>query len=156
MTIGRDADGRDDFSRIARRARTFHPNGKDEKIAVGRVMATGECALGRQSPDRLGVYKADAGRELHYAYSLNTNPMQLIVDVEFVERGGGDKVRPYKPAAVIDTRATGKFAAPPVARRIRAHSPHPSALVRRFGGHANQRPDAALKGLTRSFGWWRT
>ena len=35
------------------------------------------------------VYKAETGRELHYAYSLNANPTQLIVDVEFVEQGGG-------------------------------------------------------------------
>jgi hypothetical protein len=131
-------------------ARTFHPNGKDEKIVVGRVMATVNA---HWDGDRLiVVYKADAGRELHYAYSLNTNPMQLIVDVEFVERGGGDKVRRiYEPAAVIDTRATATPASPVAAANPgpAPASPSASSPVAAAAAPIDLRPDAALKGLTK-------
>jgi hypothetical protein len=126
-------------------ARTFHPNGKDERIAVGRVMATVNAHW--DGSRLIVVYKAETGRELHYAYSLNANPTQLIVDVEFVEQVGGDKVRRiYEPAASPDTRATAT--APPVA----APNPTPATAASPAAPAAasiDQRPDAALKGLTK-------
>jgi hypothetical protein len=115
-------------------ARTFHPDSRDEEIAVGRVMATVNAHW--DGSRLLIVYKAETGRELHYAYSLNANPRQLIVDVEFVERGGGDKVRRiYEPAAPVDTRAAA--AAP-------ASTPAAPVVA-----SIDQRPDAALRGLTK-------
>ena len=80
-------------------ARTFHPNGKDEAIAVGRVMATVNAHWDGSS--LIVVYKAETGRELHYTYSLNANPMQLIVDVEFVEQGGGDTGDEVRAGAIV-------------------------------------------------------
>jgi hypothetical protein len=125
-------------------ARTFHPNGKDEEIAVGRVMATVNA---RWDGSRLIiVYKVETGRELHYTYSLNANPTQLIVDVEFVERGGGDKVRRiYAPATAADTRAAAA-PVPPVAAASPALAPA-SAPTAPATASIDQRPDAALKGL---------
>ena len=72
-------------------ARTFRVGGKDEEVSLGRVMATVNTSF---DAGRLVVlYIAETGRQLRYAYSLNASPKQLIVDVEFIERGGGDKVR---------------------------------------------------------------
>ncbi len=123
-------------------ARTFHPNGKDEEIAVGRVVATVNAHW--DGSRLLIVYKAETGRELHYAYSLNANPAQLIVDVEFVEQGGGDKIRRiYEPTASVNTRAAAA-PAPPVAAPAPSSSPAAPAAA-----SIDQRPDAALRGLTK-------
>ena len=128
-------------------ARTFHPNGKEEAIAVGRVMATVNAHW--DGSRLIVVYKAETGRELHYAYSLNANPTQLIVDVEFVEQGGGDKVRRiYEPAASPDTRATAT-PAPPVAAANPAPAAPASSPAAPAAASIDQRPDAALKGLTK-------
>jgi hypothetical protein len=127
-------------------ARTFHHNGKDEDIPVGRVMATVNAHW--DGSRLIVVYKVETGRELHYAYSLNANPMQLIVDVEFVEQGGGDKVRRiYEPAASLDTRAT-PTPAPPVAAANPGPAPASSPAAP-AAASIDQRPDAALKGLTK-------
>ena len=127
-------------------ARTFHTNSKDEEIAVGRVMASVNAHW--EGNRLIIVYTAETGRELHYAYSLNANPVQLIVDVEFVERGGGDKVRRiYDPAASVDTRAAAVPALP-----VAAANPAPasaSSPAAPAAASIDQRPDAALKGLTK-------
>jgi hypothetical protein len=127
-------------------ARTFHPNGKDEDIPVGRVMATVNAHW--DGSRLLIVYKAETGRELHYAYSFNVNPKQLIVDVEFVEQGGGDKVRRvYESATSLETRATAAPAPPVAAANPSATSASPPAAP--AAASIDQRPDAALRGLTK-------
>lgn len=126
--------------------RMFRPDGRDEEISIGRVMATVNA---RWDGGRLLiVYKAETGRELHYTYSLNANPRQLIVDVEFVERGGGDKVRRiYEPAAAVDTRAAAAPAQPVAAANL---PPAPASTASApAAASIDQRPDAALKGLTK-------
>lgn len=113
-------------------ARTFHVGGKDEEVSVGRVMATVNTSF---DAGRLVVlYIAETGRQLRYAYSLNASPKQLIVDVEFIERGGGDKVRRvYEPTPEPSVAAARPAATAPATET-------PATL--------NQRPDAALIGLT--------
>lgn len=129
-------------------ARAFHTDGRDDEISLGRVTAS---ATTRWDAGRLVIlYKAQIGRELRYTYSINTSPTQLIVDVEFLERGGGDRVRRiYEPTVAGDTRAAPASIPPaataaPAAASVPAVPPaaQPSAAV-------DQRPDASLKGLAR-------
>jgi hypothetical protein len=94
---------------------------------------------------RLAVlYKVQQGRELRYTYSRGTSPGQLVVDVQFVGRGGGDEVkRTYQPTSAAETLAA--VAAPP--------SPAPASPAATTTGAGvpaqtfNQQPGAELKGL---------
>lgn len=116
--------------------RTLHTDGRDDTVPLGRVTSVANTMW--DAGRLVVVYKAGTGRQLRYVYSLNANPMQLIVDVEFVERGGGDKVkRVYDPTVATDTKAAPAAPAVPAAPATPASAP------------IDQRPDAALKGLTK-------
>jgi len=128
-------------------ARMLHPDGRDDTVSLGRV--TSDVTTTWDAGRLVVVYKAGPGRQLRYVYSLNDNPIQLIVDVEFVERGGGDKVRRvYGPTVASDTKAAPASA--PVAATAASAAPAvPAAPATREIGPIDQRPDAALKGLTK-------
>ncbi len=127
-------------------ARTLHTDGRDDSVPLGRVASVANTTW--DAGRLVVIYKVDAGRQLRYVYSLNTNPMQLIVDVEFVERGGGDKVRRvYDPTGETDTRAVP--AAAPTPKAAPSASPAPAAPATAASAPIDQRPDAPLKGLTR-------
>ena len=86
-------------------------------------------------------YKIEQGRELRYTFSRAASPARLTIDVQFIERGGGDAVtRVYEPAA--DTPTT--TAAPPSSPTARSASGD-----RTPGQPFNQQPDAELKGITK-------
>ena len=127
-------------------ARMLHPDGRDDTVSLGRV--TSDVTTTWDAGRLVVVYKAGPGRQLRYLYSLNANPMQLIVDVEFVERGGGDKVRRvYEPTVATDTKAV-PASAPAAATAASAAPAVPAAPATREVS-IDQRPDAALKGLTK-------
>lgn len=128
-------------------ARTFHPGRRDEQVTLGKVTAgaTASWEVGRL----VILYAAETGRTLRYTYSLNQNPTQLVVDVEFIERGGGDKVRRiYEPTRAVDT-----LTAPSTSARGATNSPIASAAAPSSAAPGpaalDQRPDAPLRGLTR-------
>ena len=129
------------------RVRTLHTDGRDDTVPLGRVTSIANTTW--DAGRLVVVYKAGTGRQLRYVYSLNANPMQLIVDVEFVERGGGDKVRRvYDPTVATDTKAAPASAlaaatAAPAAPAV------PAAPTTPASAPIDQRPDAALKGLTK-------
>jgi hypothetical protein len=138
--------------------RTFQPGLVDEAVDLGPVTAavTATWDEGRL----LTVYKVEAGRTLRYTYSSTQNPRQLIVDVEFIERGGGDKVRRvYRPAPATDALAAASpsaagagpvpGAAPPQAPPSGSPSGSLPAPPTPAAPPVDQRPDAALRGLTR-------
>ena len=120
-------------------SRTFHPDGKEEVLRLDDVpvATTAKWEAGRL----VVLYHVAEGRELRYTYSSTATaiPPQLVVDVEFVERGGHDKVRRiYEP-----TRA----AEPPPAAGV-TPSPSPEGTTAGAGLPAvAQGPDAELKGL---------
>jgi hypothetical protein len=109
------------------RSRTFQPNGREDLIQLDGVPIG---VVARREAGRLVVlYKVQQGRELRYTYSHTTDPSQLVVDVQFIERGGGDRIRRvYEPASATETPAPATAA------------PSAAATV-------NQQPDAELKGL---------
>ena len=132
-------------------ARTLHTDGRDDTVPLGRVTSVANTTW--DAGRLVVVYKADTGRQLRYVYSLNANPMQLIVDVEFVERGGGDKVRRvYDPTVATDTKAapaTAPASAAAAAAAAPAAPAVPAAPATPASAPIDQRPGAALKGLTK-------
>jgi hypothetical protein len=152
------------------RSRTFHPDGREELQALDAGPVT---TTARVEGARLVVrYKIEPGRELRYSYSRKADPPQLVVQAEFLERGGRDTViRIYEPAKATEPLpavepASPERAAPPAmptvpmlpSQREAARQSPPSgadpgkALVPAASGRAtpadfDQRPDAELKGL---------
>src|SRR6478672_3235788 len=59
-------------------ARTLHTDGRDDTVTLGRVTSVANTTW--DAGRLVVVYKADTGRQLRYVYSLNANPMQLIVE----------------------------------------------------------------------------
>lgn len=119
-------------------ARTFHPDGKEEALQLDGVPV--EVTAKREAGRLVVLYKVEEGRELRYTYSRAASPSQLVVDVQFVERGGGSTVRRiYEPASATDLPAAA--AAP-----SRAIAASPDRLPTQT---FNQQPDAELKGLTK-------
>jgi hypothetical protein len=115
-------------------SRTLHPGGKEESIDLEGVPLT---VTSEREGDRLVVrYKVEPGRELRYTYSHTANPSQLVVEVQFLEHGGGDRARRvYEPGAAPDTLT-------PIAD---ARAPTSSSQQKQ--DTFDQRPGAELKGL---------
>jgi hypothetical protein len=128
-------------------ARTLRTDGRDVTVPLGRVTSVANATW--DAGRLVVVYKAETGRQLRYVYSLSANPRQLIVDVEFVERGGGDKVRRvYDPMVATDMQAT-PATAPAVGSAAAAASAVPAAPATPASAPIDQTPDAPLKGLNK-------
>jgi hypothetical protein len=153
-------------------ARTLTPGRRDETVTLGSSTTTTTATW--EEGNRLTVaYTAEASRVVRYTYAVTPNPRQLIVDVEFVGRGGGDKVRrvydPAPPGQPVGTESNTTPEPSPVA----GSAPPPRLLLppdalppgtRPLAGipsaaappasvppaaAIDQRPDAPLKGLAR-------
>jgi len=140
--------------------RTIQPGRRDESVRIGpvTVVTNASWEAGRLTI----IYRAQTGRLVRYTYSVNENPTQLIVDVEFIEegKGGGDRVRrvyepmaPGDPVAAPSSSALGAPPSPPPAPAApRGATPPPGTLPASSAPAStaiDQRPDAPLKGLTR-------
>jgi len=132
-------------------SRTFHPTGRPEALATTTSGLPDMIVTTRREGDRLVVtYNVEEGHQLRYTYSTSANPRQLIVDIEFVEKSGGDRVhRVYDQGRVQTTTpaapGAGAAASAPAAPGLRGLGAPPSApAVEKF----DQRPDAEFKGLT--------
>src|SRR5579872_4651024 len=77
-------------------SRTLHPNGQTESIEVSGVPL---IVSTKRDGDKIVVtYTVDNLRQVRYTYTLNDKPSQLLVDVQFIEKGSGDKGRlVYEP-----------------------------------------------------------
>ncbi len=92
-------------------------------------------------------------------YARAASPPQLVVDVQFIERGGGDGVRRiYEPASASETlapataapsRATTTSGAGLPAVNNADSSKSVGSVDRMSAQTFNQQPDAELKGLTK-------
>jgi hypothetical protein len=127
-------------------SRTIHPDGKEETIEVQGVLIP---VTSRRDGDRLVVvYRAEKDREIRYTLSASAGPPKLTVDVQFLERGTGDKARRVYDAGVATETAapagaaapTGAAAPPAALKQPASGQPAPEAF--------DQRPGAELKGLT--------
>ena len=90
-------------------SRTFHPDGRAETLQLG---TTPLLTTARRDEGKLVVLYAVADlRQLRYTYSRTTTPEQLIVDVQFIERGiDGDTVRLVYKTATAPPVTTGNAA----------------------------------------------
>ena len=124
-------------------ARTFHPTGREETIRLESV-PVGVTAT-REGGRLIVFYAVEQGRQIRYTYAREAN-QQLIVDVQFLERGGGDHVkRVYEPSTATDAVAAPASAppAPGASPQAPAGAPDwPQAPP------VNMQPGAELKGLT--------
>ena len=142
--------------------RTVLPGRRDEPVTIGPSTVT-TTAMWEGNQLMVG-YTAEPGRVVRYIYAVNPSPRQLIVDVELVGRGGGDKVRRIYDPAPPGPPAGSQSAAPPPrltlppgalppgARPSASAPPAPSAPLTSSAPPAaaiDQRPDAMLKGLAR-------
>lgn len=119
-------------------SRTIHPNGTEESIDIQGVSVG---VTSKRDGDRLiVVYRVDQARDIRYAYSSTVSPARLVVDVQLLERGAGDRARRVYDLAAATEAVTSTATAPP-----------PAASGRPAPGSFDQRPGAELRGL-RSLG----
>jgi hypothetical protein len=134
--------------------RALHPTGREEALQLeGVTVAT----TATRDAGRLVVrYKVDQQHELRYTYSRVASPPQLVVEVQFVQRGGGDTVkRVYEPAPETDTPTAAEAPrqpAPPTTGQATAPGTvdrgAPASGDRGAAQDYDRRPEAQLKGLT--------
>jgi hypothetical protein len=119
-------------------SRTLHPDGRQESIEIQGVIVG---VTAKRDGDQLVVsYRGGQGRELRYTYSPSANPPRLTVDLQFLERGAGDKARRVYEAGTA--APTAVFTTTPAAPGAPAGTG--SAPVE----PTDQRPGAELRGLT--------
>jgi len=131
------------FTNELGQSRTFHPTGRQESI---EIQGTQTFVTARHDGDRLDVmYRVDQNREVHYTYSRSTSPAQLIVDVQFLEHGAGDKARlVYEPASETTTAARPGEST----RSTPPGAPSSAGAARQPASEAfDERPGAELRGL---------
>jgi hypothetical protein len=139
-------------------SRTFRTDGRDELQPLG---AGPMASATRWEAGKLVVrYKVEPGREIRYTYSRKADPVQLIVQTEFVERGGHDVItRVYQPAQAGDPVTPPPAALPMLPSQRVAESPRLAPPTSRetpgvpaTAGASpqpfDQRRDAELIGLT--------
>jgi len=143
-------------------SRTFHPDGKGKKEEALQLDGVPvEVTAKREAGQLVVLYRVEQGRELRYTYVRAARPPQLVVDVQFIEPGGGDKVRHiYEPASATETLVAATAAPSPATTKPGAALPAASASDSdkgdgpAFAGRLpaqtfNQQPDAELKGLAK-------
>jgi hypothetical protein len=115
-------------------SRVLHPNGIEESFDLQNVPI---FATTKRDSDRLVVgYRVEQGREVRYTYSRSASPPQLIVDVQFLEHGMGDKARRiYEPGVQAEATASTAASTTPATPQ----TPTTEAF--------DQRPGAELKGI---------
>jgi hypothetical protein len=142
-------------------ARTFRPDGREQIFQLEGVPVS---ATSKWEGTRLTIaYKAAQGEELRYTYSRAAGGAELIVDVQFVERGvvGARARRIYQPAGAAPAPVMAATPAAPsttTARNVGAPAPlAPAANSSPAGAESadhptppafDQTPDAELRGLT--------
>ena len=125
-------------------SRTLHPNAMDEWVQIEGVAIRVNT---RRDAERVViVYHVETNRDVRYTLAPSRDPKQLIVDVEFVERGTtGDKAKlVYQPGLSTETAtATPLPPAPPPP----AGTPAVPATSGQPSDTFDARPGAELRGL---------
>jgi hypothetical protein len=120
-------------------SRTLHPDGRQEWIQAEGVQV---LTTSRRDADKLLVlYHVEQDRDVRYTYSKNASPPQLIVEVEFLEHGAGDKAR-----RVYDAGNATETLTPPAATAGPPAS-SPASPAQQTPEKFDARPGAELKGL---------
>jgi hypothetical protein len=118
-------------------ARTFHLTGKEEVLQLEGVAVTTTAI--REAGRLVVRYKVDQQHELRYTYSRIESPPQLVVDVQFLDRGKGDSIkRVYEPERQTEAPAA----------RVPPQEAAPASGDRGAARDYDRQPDAQFKGLT--------
>ena len=108
-------------------SRTIHPDGKEESIEVQGVLVPRDVEARRRSGS-WSVYRVEKDREIRYTIlGVTASPARLVVDVQFLERGTGDKARRVYDAGVATSTAAPADAAPPAGTAPAGAAPPPAA-----------------------------
>jgi hypothetical protein len=117
-------------------SRMLHTDGKEETVEIEGTLFG---VTSRRDGDQLiSTYRVGANREIRYTYSVTTDPKRLMVDVQFLEKGNGDKARRAYDAGTEPVATRAVSAAPA------GTTPADAAAKDSF----DQRPGAELRGLT--------
>jgi hypothetical protein len=126
-------------------SRTLHPSGRQESVEIQGVPFIATTT--RDGDQLVTIYNVEPGRTIRYTYSHSSSPPQLVVEVQFLEKGAGDKAkRIYEPAGATDTASSvpAQPAAPAAPPPPGAPSGAPAQTSEKF----DSRPGAELRGLT--------
>jgi hypothetical protein len=125
--------------------RTLHPTGHTESIEIQGV--TFAATTTRNANQLVTVYQVEEGRSVRYTYSINANPPQLVAEVQFLEKGTGDKARRvYEPGSAANT--TSSAASPPGTPTAPPLPGAPSSAPAQTSEKFDERPGAELRGIT--------
>ena len=118
-------------------SRVIHPVGREESIDIQNVPTS---VFARRDGDKLiVVYHVEKDRDIRYTYSRAAGAPQLAVEVEFLDRGKGDKAkRVYDAGVPAETAPASPAAAAPGA---------PAAGSAKPAETFDERPGAELRGL---------
>jgi len=118
-------------------SRVIHPVGREESIDIQNVPTS---VFARRDGDKLiVVYHVEKDRDIRYTYSRAAGAPQLAVEVEFLDRGKGDKAkRVYDAGVPSETAPVSPAAAAPGA---------PAAGSAKPAETFDERPGAELRGL---------
>src|SRR4051812_22897299 len=72
-------------------SRTFHPTGKQESLEIQGALLP--VTASRDGDRLLVIYNAGPNRDVRYTYSHAADSPRLVVDVQFLDHGSGDKAR---------------------------------------------------------------
>ena len=123
----------------AGQSRTLHPTGRQESIDLQGVSVPATTT--RERDELVVVYHVEPSRDVRYAYSRAPNAPQLVVDVQFLEHGEGDKARLiYDAGAATETTPA---AAPTSASAPGGSRPATGQTAEAF----DERPGAELRGI---------
>jgi len=139
-----DAPGAVTITNELGQSRVLHPTGRDEAIDIQGVPFI--VTTKRDGSQLVTVYRVEEGRTVRYTYSRSGDPSQLVVEVQFIEKGSVEKARRvYEPATQTDTLSS------PGASQQRSAPLTAPATTTATGQKAepfDERPGAELKGLT--------
>src|SRR4051812_23823346 len=123
-------------------SRSLRPSGRPEPVDIQGVVF---LVTTRRDGDRLiATYQIEQDREVRYTYSPALNPHRLTVDIEFLERGTGDKIsRVYDAGTGSNGVAAARPAQAPAGASSGGASPPGTAPREDF----DQRPGAEFRGI---------
>jgi hypothetical protein len=132
------------FTNELGQSRTIHPDGKEETVEIQGVLYG---VTSRRDGDQLiVVYKVEQSREVRYTFERADNPVRLVIDVQFLERGTGDKARRVYDAGLGSEIRLTSTDAPPAAGSSSQPPPEP-ATGQKTPENFDRRPGAELVGL---------
>ena len=114
-------------------SRTLHPNGKEESIDLEGVPVPVTSI--RDGDKIVALYHVEQDRDVRYIYSSTANPSRLVVEMQFLEKGSGDKA-----TRIYDAGTVAIASAPSPAGSTGSSAATPSDSF-------DQRPGAEFKGL---------